>query len=69
MGDISRFVEAAIITTVFAAGVVWMNYSAWTACDHNRPVTARIDRGPSRVAASIDASGNQKRESVSFGLR
>jgi hypothetical protein len=50
MGEVSRFIEAAIITAVFATGVMCMNYSAWTDCDHNRSVMARIDRGPSLVA-------------------
>jgi hypothetical protein len=50
MDDISRFIEAAIITAVFAAGVVFMNYSTNAGCDHNKSVTVRIDRGPSRVA-------------------
>ena len=52
MGDISRFIEAAIITTLFAAGIMGMNYSARTACNHDKSVTAMIDRGPSRVAAN-----------------
>jgi len=49
MGEISRFIEGAIITAAFALAAVCMNYSAHTGCDHNKPVTARIDRGPSRV--------------------
>ena len=49
MGDISRFIEAAIISAVFAAGVVCMNYSSRGGCDHGKPVTAMTERGASRL--------------------
>jgi hypothetical protein len=50
MGEISRFIEAAIITAVFAAATVCLNYSAHSGCGHQKSAMVRIDRGPSRVA-------------------
>jgi len=49
MGEVSRFIEAAIITAVFAAAAMSMNYFANAGCDHKKPVTAMVDRGPPRV--------------------
>lgn len=49
MGEISRFMEAAIITAVFAAGAFFVNYPSGSGCGKNKAVAARIERGPSRV--------------------
>jgi hypothetical protein len=50
MGEMNRFVEAAVVTALFAVSVLCMNYSSDRGCA--KTSAAVIDRGPSHVIAN-----------------